>query len=381
MRFSDYLAANTESLTQDWVRFATQIGGGKEALSYEQRLDSCRSLLAGIAQVVAVSVPQQPQDASWSPESQTGSSLHLAAKAHAEDRFSQGCTLQEAVAEFQALRANVIHQWGRAHGYTDAISTEEMIRFGHAIDQALAVAVDCFSEELARARDLFAGILAHDLRTPLGAIQNSANYLLKDASLSAHARAAAARAERSASRMQLLICDLLDFTRIRLGRELPMSLNPVDLLRVAEDVVDEISATFPEARIDVTYGEDLHGFWDGGRIEQLLANLLSNAAQHGDGSVRLAIHKEADRMIMRVSNGGRPIQSDQLEKIFEPFMQDTMSQSASAPTGSVGLGLYIAKAIVVAHQGSISVHSNGTKTTFLVNIPLRTYQQAEQERY
>jgi len=377
MRFSDYLASNVELLTQDWMQFVAQPGQSGEGLSYAQRLDSCRSLLTNIAQVMTASHQAGLQDAHSGKDAALLAALHQVARGHAEDRFSQGCTLQEAVAEFQAFRANAIHKWGYAHGYTDPESTQEIIRFSHAIDQVLAIAVDCFTEELTRARDLFAGILAHDLRTPLGAIQNSASYLLQDTSLSPRARAAAARTERSATRMQLLIGDLLDFTRIRLGRELPMGLHPVDLLLVAEDVVAEIAATFPEARIDVTYGEDLHGFWDGGRIEQLLANLLSNAAQHGDGSVRLAIHKHADRMILQVSNGGRPILPERLEKIFDPFVQDATSQMASVQAGSVGLGLYIAKAIAVAHQGNISVHSDEHKTTFVVDIPLRTLPESE----
>lgn len=87
--------------------------------------------------------------------------------------------MNDVIAEFRALRASVARHWLAAPAAATAKRLDELVRFDEAVDQALTESVAHYSAGLARTRDLFVGILAHDLRTPLGAVTISAEYLLR----------------------------------------------------------------------------------------------------------------------------------------------------------------------------------------------------------
>jgi signal transduction histidine kinase len=112
---------------------------------------------------------------------------------------------------------------------------------------------------------------------------------------------------------------------------------------------------------------DLVGDWDVDRMAQVLSNLLGNAIQHGGGTpVRLSARQDGDRVALAVHNGGAPIPPLALPFVFEPLARG----QAENTTGGIGLGLFIARAIVSAHGGDIDVTSStGDGTTFTVRLP------------
>jgi signal transduction histidine kinase len=221
-------------------------------------------------------------------------------------------------------------------------------------------------EQTARFREQFMGILAHDLRNPLGAIRGTGQMLLLTNDLSPEQlRTAHQRIVRSATRMERLIGDVLDFTRARLGGGLPLTRAKVSLRDVAEEVVDELATRASQRQLIVEDGDDVVGSWDRERIAQVLSNLVSNAIEHSpDGSkVRVRMWVEHSRAIIEIANTGSAIPADLKAKLFEPFERTTTS-------GGLGLGLYISKEIAHAHGGSVDVRSDDDGTTFSVRLPL-----------
>ena len=129
---------------------------------------------------------------------------------HADERLAHGFGINDVVAKFRALRATVLRRWQKTSpGGAEAF--QEMIRFNEAIDQMLSESVRRYAQQTRRIGDLFAGVLAHDLRSPLGAILNSAQLLLLDEGLSSTSVQAAARIHRGSIRMKEMIDNLIHF--------------------------------------------------------------------------------------------------------------------------------------------------------------------------
>ncbi|GAB5097648.1 hypothetical protein YK56LOC_33640 [Caballeronia sp. HLA56] len=217
-----------------------------------------------------------------------------AAVEHADDRLDQGFTLDNIVAEFRALRATVLRRWQQIC-VDPSTALNEAIRFNEAIDQILTESIRRYSVRVSHTRERFAGVLAHDLRSPLGAIANSTEFLLLDETLSASSVEAVVAIQRGATRMRRMVDDLLDFARTRLGDTLPLSVAPQDAGRLCRDACDEVCAAFLGANIAAQLDGDLAGNWDADRISQLLINLLVNAVQHGEGLIDISARDDGDR--------------------------------------------------------------------------------------
>jgi PAS domain S-box-containing protein len=215
------------------------------------------------------------------------------------------------------------------------------------------------------------GIVGHDLRTPLTSIMMSASAVARDRELPGRLRRPLERVESGAARMSRLINDLLDYSRARLGKGLPVHPVPADLHAICRDAVEAIHAAHPD-RAFAFHGEgDGRGEFDPDRMLQALLNLLTNAVRYGTpgSEVTLTCRGEPGRKVVEVHNAGGPIARDVVPHIFEPFKR---GDGAGNTWGGVGLGLYIVKQIVSAHRGTVSVRSGvGEGTTFQVTLPAR----------
>jgi signal transduction histidine kinase len=181
----------------------------------------------------------------------------------------------------------------------------------------------------------------------------------------------AARIVSAGTRMDLLIGDLVDFTRHRLGSGIPVTRTEMDMETVCRQTVDEITAFHPRCVVNFKASGDLYGSWDSGRIAQAISNLCGNAFQHGseDAPIDVEVRGEADHVVVTVHNTGNRIPKDRLHDIFNPFKQLDPGSTKPKNARSVGLGLYIVKAIVTAHEGTIDVESNEGGTTFSLVLP------------
>jgi signal transduction histidine kinase len=144
----------------------------------------------------------------------------------------------------------------------------------------------------------------------------------------------------------------------------------VDLAPVCRQTVAEFVAAYPERTIRLDCSADLHGAWDAPRISQMLSNLISNAIQHGDQTTPVTVqsHAESQEIVLKVHNDGQPIPQSELPTIFDPFSR--REKRDRAPVRHLGIGLFVARQIVEAHSGKISVTSTPQDgTTFVVRLP------------
>jgi signal transduction histidine kinase len=305
---------------------------------------------------------------------QIAHATRTAATTHGALRYLAGFDLRQLAAEFRALRASVLRQWlKRGDGGETAVY--EMTRFNEAIDQALAESIASYSDEVARSRDMFLAILSHDLRNPLSAIANSSLYLGTPGVLPRGAPLdAARRINSSAAKMGSMIKDLLEYTRTRLGRAIPITREATSIEQICRLALEEIRAVHPERMFKLEVSGELQGHFDSERLQRVLSNLLGNAVQHGalNQPITLSAHGEPDRITVRVKNHGRPIPESQLQVIFNPLVQLPSTETDDPPT-SLGLGLYIAREIVAMHGGTIVADSSAEDGTvfsaFLPRIP------------
>ena len=214
-----------------------------------------------------------------------------------------------------------------------------------------------------RTRDMYLGILGHDLRNPLNTIVASLYTL--DRQLPEEARKVVSRMARSTQRMSRMIEQLLDFTRARLGEGITLDLSSGDLRDISHAVVEELEAQHPN-RIRFE-GKSVPGRFDSDRLAQAVANLVSNALQHGSsgGPVDVRVTSSNGHGRLEVVNRGAPIPEEVRSTIFEPFRRAEGRQDSSG----LGLGLFIAREIVRAHGGTIEVESTEDRTAFAIELP------------
>lgn len=251
---------------------------------------------------------------------------------------------------------------------------------GAAVDITEAKAAQ---EQLAQElgfREQLMGVLSHDLRNPLGAVLGLSGLLALQDSLPNNMREGLEQIQQSARRMNEMIETLLDVTRLRQRRGMPLSRQEVDLYDLSRKVADELRAAHPEREIRVAAEGDMRGHWDPARIEQVASNLVANALTHGAAAspVELTLAGEDDHVQLAVTNCGAAIAPELIDHLFEPFRQGADARARPRPSG-LGLGLFIARQIVRSHGGTIQVRSDDEATTFTVRLPraVATVPEAE----
>lgn len=218
-----------------------------------------------------------------------------------------------------------------------------------------------------RLNELFTGVLGHDLRNPLGAILMSATVLSRKATDPALVRTAG-RILTAGQRMNRMIAQLLDFTRVRGAGTLPIQRTRLDLATVMRQAIDEIPESAAGEGVRLEPVGDTQGWWDGDRLTQAGSNLVSNALRHGDpGEVVVRIEgDDPGHVTLSVRNRGT-IPDSLLPVIWEPFQQGVLRERRSG----LGLGLFITREIATAHAGSVQIESQPAtgSTTFFMRLP------------
>ena len=165
-----------------------------------------------------------------------------------------------------------------------------------------------------------------------------------------------------------MIEQLLDFAQVRQGRGIRLQLEPSDLGDITRQVLQELGDANPRANIVVSSSGRLGGHWDADRLGQVVSNLVGNAVQHGTSGG--AIHVELDGtrselVRLRVANLGA-ISEEAMPTLFDPFKRTTSTRGGER---GLGLGLFIAREIVLAHGGDVAVRTTDNSTTFEATLP------------
>jgi signal transduction histidine kinase/ActR/RegA family two-component response regulator len=225
---------------------------------------------------------------------------------------------------------------------------------------------------VARQKDEFLATLAHELRNPLAPIRTGLAIINKDPMCEA-ARQAREMMDRQLAHLVRLIDDLLDISRISLGR-LELKKSQITAKQIVDTAV-EASAPLIESnqhKLTVLLPEEpilLDG--DLTRLAQVVSNLLNNAAKYSPigGKIDLSVQKLAKSVLFRVSDNGLGIPPEELESIFEMFSQ--VNQTLERAQGGLGIGLALVRKIVELHNGTVCAESAGVGqgSTFIVQLP------------
>ncbi|WP_285424120.1 MULTISPECIES: sensor histidine kinase KdpD [unclassified Pseudomonas] len=376
MRLSDFIVGNVDRIVDEWETFAATLTPAADSMSSVELRDHAKAILLAAARDMNTAQTQAEQIAKAQGEDVGKSpTLDQAAASHGELRHTVGFDLVQMTSEFRHLRATVIRFWVESLGAPQISHFSDMIRFNEAIDEALAESTAAYADRVTRSRDIFLAILGHDLRAPLQAISMSSEILMRKAGLSDADMAYVTRIKSSSRHMATMVSDLLEFVRSRLGVSLPIERKPMEMTVACRDAIDEASAGHPGCDPDFTSSGDTQGDWDRSRIDQMLQNLIGNALQHGASTHKITVSLvgSESHVSLSVHNDGEPIAQEAIGSIFDPLVRSLNEEAGTRnPSTSLGLGLYIVKEVVNAHNGSITVTSNfGDGTTFMVVLPKR----------
>jgi len=261
------------------------------------------------------------------------------------------------------------------------LSSPESLGLAEDLARRLAIAVDnarlyAEAEQAVRARDEFLAIASHELKTPLTPLRlriQTIERLVARGQLTALPPEKLIQlmggAEGQVVRIAGLVDDLLDLTRIRTKR-FRIEAAPMDLAAAARAIVEQHSAEVLQAgcKLSIDAAAPVRGSWDRLRVEQVIVNLLMNAAKYAPGShVDVRVEADAGFARLRVHDDGPGIPASDQERLFRPFER---GRGRAAAGGGLGLGLFIVREIVEAHGGMVSLCSApGEGTTFVIELP------------
>lgn len=372
MRLADFITASIEPILVEWVAFARTLVPTAPDQNELTLRDDAASILIEIARDMRLPEDDRERRARSRGLLRRGPEIEATpARVHALNRARSGFETNQMVSEFRALRATVIRLWSSSGHHLTSDDLDDVSRFNEAVDAALAESLKYFLAEVDRARNLFLGVLGHDLRTPLATIMSCTQHQLCARPETAHESQIVLR---SAAHMRALVDDLLDYTRSRLGVGAVVEPKPMHLDRFARETVEEIIAIHPGRPIELHVKGDAQGNWDASRLHQVLSNLVVNALKYGAPHTPIEVAVDGtgeDVVVLTVHNFGAPIPTNIMLDLFDPLIRGAAPDDTdAAPDASLGLGLYIAREIVSAHAGTIGVTSSKDDgTRFVVRLP------------
>ena len=236
------------------------------------------------------------------------------------------------------------------------------------------------SQQAVRAREEVLAIVSHDLRNPLSAVILGSSMLQMSSTMADEDREQLETIEASAKRMNRLIADLLDVTRLEGGKRLPIepaSVPVPQLMREADDLF-RAQATVASVTLEYQVEDELPPvFADHHRVMQVLSNLIGNSLKFTprEGRITVGANRHDGKVRFRIADTGPGIPREHLSDIFSPYWQAKRTERLGA-----GLGLPIAKGIVEAHGGRIWAESEqGKGTQFYFTLPIDREWQGDRE--
>ena len=273
---------------------------------------------------------------------------------------------------------------GRTFGTLTLVTAESSRRYGEddlrlalELGTRAALAVDNarLVDELRgndRRKDEFLAMLAHELRNPLAAIDNAVSLLGFPDLRREKIEWSIDVIGRHAKHLTRLIDDLLDVSRITRGK-IQLRKTKIDACPVLDSAIESVRSLFEERqhRLTTIFGTDLIVDADPTRLEQIVVNVLSNAAKYTEtsGQIWFSARRENNEIVIRVRDTGVGITPEQLASVFEPFVQGDRSLERSA--GGLGIGLTLVRKLTELHGGTVMARSEGPGkgSEFTVRLP------------
>ncbi len=377
MPLAAFIQENSPEIIREWESFARSLTPSSDDMTPLALRNHIQEILSFIitdmkssqtgAEQIQKSHGEGPQHDKTKPS---------AAQTHAALRLAGGFNLDQMVSEYRALRASVIKLWSIQQKEVTITDLQDLTRFNEAIDQALTESISHYAKKLSASKNMFLGILTHDLRNPLSTVLMSAQLLPKIGDINERQGVLVDQIIDSSARIDEIVSHLLDITRARFGSGLPVLRAPMDMAFVGRQLVDEARTGHPDRKFELDISGQTEGEWDKARIGQVFSNLIGNAVQYSfkDTPINIAIKGGAKEVVLSVHNEGVPIPSDKIARIFDSLIRVTAEDKEhnKGQTTNLGLGLFITKEIVAAHGGLLDVASSEKSgTTFTAHFPLK----------
>ncbi len=247
----------------------------------------------------------------------------------------------------------------------------------HALERATLYEAE---RAAVRLREDFLSVAGHELRTPLTSLKLQLRMLERTLPPEARQTSGSRREviERQVTRLETLVASLLDVGRLSAGR-LQLELSEVDLGALTREVLERLADVFERAECPEKFEAEpgVRGCWDAGRLDQVMVNLLTNAAKYGAGHpVHVRVERAGDLARLIVRDEGIGVAPEVLPRIFGRFERGVSDRQY----GGLGLGLYISRELVRAMDGAVRVHSRlGEGATFTVELPLPSSAQGRSD--
>jgi len=228
-------------------------------------------------------------------------------------------------------------------------------------------------EEAQQQQNLFLAMVAHELMNPATAIIGYAQYAGRPNQKPEAIEASIAAIVSQGERLKRLIYDLQDISRLAAG-QFELLRAPVDLIELAKETIGQFRSTQPTHRFELLVSEAssvMIGSFDRDRVIQAITNLLDNAVKYSDPhtTVTIRLWTEKDWLCLSIHDQGMGISSEQQAQLFKPFVR--LEGARNRKIKGSGLGLYITKSIVEAHQGRLLIESGegaDTGATFILKF-------------
>ena len=372
-RLAQFIRVNVAPIVAEWIDFARTRTPASESMTKLALRDHIEEILKFVADDLESPQSKQAQvKKSHGLGPDDSKFAQSAAEIHAALRLSDGFDIDQMVSEYRALRASVVKQWIAHNRVLADTDLEDLTRFNEAIDQAVAESVAHYTDSVNQSRTLFLGVLGHDLRNPIGAATMAARHMIKRGGIDPNQTLLASQIVSTTERATQILNDLLDITRSAFGTDIPVMKAPMNMGQLGLQLAEEMRTISDGRAIDINVVGETSGEWDETRMGQMLSNLIGNALQYSpeNSPILVTIAGQGNDVLISVHNEGDPIPSSKIKVIFDSFTRARKGQVEREGAMNLGLGLYIAKRIVLAHKGDIGVVSTAEAgTTFTVRLP------------
>ncbi|WP_139297064.1 sensor histidine kinase [Phormidium tenue] len=356
---SERLKQNSKKILEIWeIRTRDELSA-----SIHQNSLALRNSLPLYLNHLADAISDQSDKTSAQIQTTKLKSTHVG-KQHGHERAGYAdYTVSQLILEYHILR-QVIFQVLEEEAPLEIRERDIII---DSIEQAVNDAATQFSDTLRDIQEMFMVTLTHDLRGPVNIVKMGTQLILRrfergDAHLDITVRMISA-----IDRMDAMIQNLLDASRLRAGQGLNLEFEECNLHQLIKDIVEDLNFTYGD-RFVVVSNSSITSRCSRKQIRRVIENLASNAVKYGDPDtpVTVKLCETDDHICLTIHNQGPPIPPDTQSILFQQFRR---TPSAEEKTGW-GLGLFLAKNIVEAHQGTIEIESAAGKgTTFVVKLP------------
>lgn len=284
-------------------------------------------------------------------------------KQHGIGRATAQGTLAELILEFHILRETIFSVL-EADGQLPALERNIIL---NAIEQAVSDAATQFALTQTEAQEQFAMTVVHDLHNPIFIAKSNAQLIRRHATNSKLCAASAAKIDEKLNRLEAMIRELLDVSRVRAGAGLAFELERLRLDVLVKQVMEELKVMHGD-RFVLDIAAPVTSECNADGIRRILENLVVNAMKYGSAGkpIRVALTQTAKTVKLTVHNEGNPIPSAEQSKLFAKYMR---ASTAKSKTGW-GLGLALVSGVAKAHHGTARVKSSlETGTDFIIELP------------